>query len=386
MTPFFSIIIPCYNVATFIEQCLRSVLDQPFQDWECLAVVETSRDQTEQIVRSFAEKDPRIRVFTLPRSGSPSTPRNTGLDHAEGKYVIFLDGDDYIFENSLEKIAAKITACPNADLYPCAIFVQDAQKENSNIRDNYRLEDPSEMTGPESILINRYRIDEPCPMAQMTVCRRMFLEENRLRFIPGLKYEDGEFHPRAFYRAKKVVPLHEVFYFYRMNPQSITGEKNRNSHFLPHHANKMRRRFAFHATVSKEKGYDFRISECWANQWLSELYGRWFFPGRIKNVPRTVRIATLRSMFADGPDNFQLLVRFAPLPKRLMSHAILLAVRHPSKCAALSDLLFRIFFFLSEIKKTGFSKKQSRSGSSNAPSVATSASDGHNNEEKQDCL
>ena len=111
MTPFFSIIIPCYNVATFIEQCLRSVLDQPFQDWECLAVVETSRDQTEQIVRSFAEKDPRIRVFTLPRSGSPSTPRNTGLDHAEGKYVIFLDGDDYIFENSLEKMAAKITAC-----------------------------------------------------------------------------------------------------------------------------------------------------------------------------------------------------------------------------------------------------------------------------------
>ena len=64
MKPFFSIIIPCCDVEDYIRACLDSVLDQPFRDWECLAGVETSKDKTEEIVREYAARDSRIRVFT----------------------------------------------------------------------------------------------------------------------------------------------------------------------------------------------------------------------------------------------------------------------------------------------------------------------------------
>ena len=370
MKPFFSIIIPCYNVEPFIKECFQSILNQSFQDWECLAIVETSRDETEQIVRSFAEKDQRIMVFTQPKSGSPSAPRNKGLDHAEGKYVLFLDGDDYITENSLERIAAKISAHPEADLYPCSIIVYDTKNGKETIWDNYPENTPTEMTGQEAIVkFLRYH-SYPCPMAQLTICRRAFLNDNGLRFVYGLKHEDNEFSPRALQLAKRVVPLHEPFYYYRFVPDSITNSKQQPGYELKHIARVKRNLMAFHAEVSKKPGFDPRISEYWANLWLSKIFGRWFYPWVIDHTPRRIRIGTLRFMLANETDSFLLLTRSAPCTKRIMSRMLLLAVRHPSSCVWFSESVFRIFFFLSEIKNK-FKKKSEESvftNTSSAPS------------------
>ena len=123
--PFFSIIIPCCDVEPYVSECLDSLLNQPFGDWEALVGVETSKDKTEEIVREYAAKDPRFKVFTGPRSGSCSASRNTGTDLAQGEYVIFLDGDDTIEDGSLQRLHDKIAARPSADLYPCAIVVHN---------------------------------------------------------------------------------------------------------------------------------------------------------------------------------------------------------------------------------------------------------------------
>ena len=369
MKPLFSIIIPCCNVEPYVEECLQSVLDQPFQDWECLAVVETSRDRTEQIVRTFAEKDPRIRVFTQPKSGSPSAPRNTGLDHAGGKYVLFVDGDDYITENSLGRIAAKMSAHPEADLYPCSIIVHDTKNGKETIWENYPENTPAEMTGQESIVkFLRYH-HNPCPMAQLTICRRDFLNENGLRFVYGLKHEDNEFSPRALQLAERVVPLHEPFYFYRVVPNSITNSKQRPGYELKHIARVKRNLLAFHAEASRKPGFDPRVSEYWADLWLSKIFGRWFYPWVIDHTPRRIRIGTLRFMLADEMDSFLLLVKSAPFTKKLMSRVLLLAVRHPSSCAWFSESLFRVFFSLSEIRN-GRKEKPDRTAFSSDASTA----------------
>ena len=137
MKPFFSIIIPCCDVAQYVLECLDSVLNQPFADWEILAGVEESKDETEKIVREYAANDSRIRVFTGPRSGSCSATRNTGTDMAGGEYVILLDGDDTIAEGSLQRLHDKIAARPGADLYPCAIQVKDETGAGGDeLRDN----------------------------------------------------------------------------------------------------------------------------------------------------------------------------------------------------------------------------------------------------------
>ena len=83
MTPFFTIIVSCCDVAPYLRECLYSVANQPFKDWECLLGVEESKDDTEKIAREYAAKDPRFKVFTGPRSGSCSVSRNTGVDMAQ---------------------------------------------------------------------------------------------------------------------------------------------------------------------------------------------------------------------------------------------------------------------------------------------------------------
>ena len=112
--PLFSVIVPCCDVAQYVRACLESVKRQTFADWECIAVVETSKDDTERIVREFAAGDGRCRVFAEPRSGSPAMPRNTGLDHANGEYVVFLDGDDMLADDALSCIAGRIRERPGA--------------------------------------------------------------------------------------------------------------------------------------------------------------------------------------------------------------------------------------------------------------------------------
>lgn len=370
MKPFFSIIVPCYRIEPYIRECLDSIRKQNFRDWECIVVVQKSEDKTEEIVREIAESDERIRFFVLPPSGSPSASRNMAIDRASGEYIVFVDGDDYIFDNVLEKLADKIKARPGADLYPCAILVDSRRYGKEEIWDGFPPDSPEEMTGPEVIIKVRRRFDTFANyMVQPMICRRAYLNEKGLRFVFGLKHEDNEFLPRLLYQAKRIVPLHEVFYFYRMTQNSITTASHTPGYELKHIARVKRNLMAFHAEVSQKPGFDPRISEYWADLWLSKIFGRWFYPWVIDHTPRRIRIGTLRLMLANETDSFLLLARSAPFPSRMMSRILLLAVRHPSSCAWFSESMFRIFFFLSKIK-SGFKKKKTeRSGSSNTSST-----------------
>lgn len=90
-----SIIIPCYNVASYVERAVRSVQEQPFADWELILVDDGSTDGTLPVLQALAEKDRRICVIAQANRGV-SAARNTGLRRARGEYVQFIDGDDYI--------------------------------------------------------------------------------------------------------------------------------------------------------------------------------------------------------------------------------------------------------------------------------------------------
>lgn len=371
MKPFFSIIVPCYRIEPYIRECLNSIMKQSFRDWECIVVVQKSEDKTEGIVQEIAECDERIRFFVLPPSGSPSASRNLAITRSEGEYIVFVDGDDYIFDNVLEKLAERIKARPGADLYPCAILVDSRRYGKEEIWDGFPPDSPEEMTGPEAIINVRRRFDSYANyMVQPMICRRAYLNEKGLRFVFGLKHEDNEFLPRLLYQAKRIVPLHEVFYFYRMTQNSITTTSHTRGYELKHIARVKRNLMAFHAEVSKKPGFDPRISEYWANLWLSKIFGRWFYPWVIDHTPRRIRIGTLRFMLANETDSFLLLARSAPFTKRMMSRMLLLAVRHPSSCACFSESVFRIFFFLSELKNKSKKKPEQSvfTNTSSAPS------------------
>ncbi len=338
--PFFSIVVPCCDVEPYVRACFDSVIGQSFADWECLVGVETSKDRTEEIVRSYAAKDPRFKVFTGPRSGSCSASRNTGIDMAQGDYVIFLDGDDTIAKGSLQRLHDKIAARPGADIYPCAMqVINEIDGRELPLRDNYPQDFSSELTGPDATVMIYSQNRAPCPMLQLSVFRREFLVAHDLKCLYGMKRQDSEFAPRALYLSKRVIPIHEPFYLYRIRENSISTLAKKTDYFLKDYAAIMKSLFAFHAKVSREPGFDCRISAFWARHWLNWMYYYWFSTRTIHGTSRNHRHGTLRTVFADGFGDFELLCKAATLPSRLSSMFVKTSTKHHA-LAWLADAFF----------------------------------------------
>ena len=358
MKPFFSIIMPCCDVAQYIRESLDSVMKQSFGSWECICGIEESKDDTEKIIREIAANEPRIRIFTHPRSGSCSATRNVGTDMAQGEYVIFLDGDDTIEVESLARIAEKIQARPGADLYPGVIVAYVEGTDKRELRENYPPKcSPVELTGPEAIVFTEKMNPQPCPMLQLTVFRREFLIEHDLKCIYGLRRQDSEFSPRALYLAKRVVPLHEPFYLYRIRANSVSTAAKGPGHFLKDWAIITKSLFAFHAKVSREPGFDRRVSECWSRQWVSRMLYFWFAPRCIDGVPREHRLETLNIMFADGFDDLNALLRVSNSRRRMAGWWLRAFVRHPMLRGA-AEAFFRTYFRLSGGGGEGGAKRE----------------------------
>lgn len=102
-SPLVSIIIPCYNAQSTISQTIESVINQTYKDWEMLIIDDCSSDNSGEIIKKYVSRDIRIKYFQTPApTGSPSIPRNIGLENANGTYVAFLDADDLWLPKKLE--------------------------------------------------------------------------------------------------------------------------------------------------------------------------------------------------------------------------------------------------------------------------------------------
>ena len=103
-SPKVSVITPCFNAGPSIKDTIESVINQTFLDWEMLIIDDCSTDNSVEIINALSDGDERIRLIKNDiRSGSPSLPRNIGIDNATGKYIAFLDSDDIWFPNKLEE-------------------------------------------------------------------------------------------------------------------------------------------------------------------------------------------------------------------------------------------------------------------------------------------
>lgn len=104
--PKVSVVIPVYNVADYLSECLNSILNQTLEDIEVICVDDGSTDGSLDILRHYEEHDMRLQVLTQ-KHMTAGAARNTGLDRARGEYVIFLDADDFFAPDMLEKTYAR---------------------------------------------------------------------------------------------------------------------------------------------------------------------------------------------------------------------------------------------------------------------------------------
>jgi glycosyltransferase involved in cell wall biosynthesis len=112
--PKLSIIIPVYNTERYLKQCVDSVLNQEYRDFELWLIDDGSKDTSIDIIKSYAAKDSRVKAAFIHGSG-PAVPRNYGLMRATGDYVLFIDSDDYIPEGALQTLVDCSERFPHAE-------------------------------------------------------------------------------------------------------------------------------------------------------------------------------------------------------------------------------------------------------------------------------
>ena len=102
--PFFTVVMPAYGVEKYLKKAVDSIRNQTFKDWELIIVEDGSPDRTGELADGLAEKDPRIRAVHHEKNKGLSQARNTGIRHAKGKYIWFMDPDDSVEESLLQDV------------------------------------------------------------------------------------------------------------------------------------------------------------------------------------------------------------------------------------------------------------------------------------------
>lgn len=210
-----SVIVPVYNAEKYLEICVNSVLHQSYSNFELLLIDDGSLDNSPDLCDMYAAADSRVKVIHK-KNGGVSSARNVGLNAARGRYIMFLDSDDYI-DNRFLEIA--LTRCEeqNLDIFAGGI----ATECDGKIIDVYRLgasivKDINDLTQQEycALLQNNY-ISSSCNK----LIARAYIGE--LRFDEQCSYgEDLRFVFTLLEKSGRIAAVPDVFYFYRKYPDS----------------------------------------------------------------------------------------------------------------------------------------------------------------------
>ena len=219
----FSVIIPVYNVESYLRDCLDSVLNQTFADWEAICVNDGSTDESASILDECVERDHRIKVITQPNGGL-SSARNTGIKATSGDYLLFLDSDDWLETNALETISKDLEGVDML-CFSGRRFIEATGAYNSADQLVEKTYESGMAYYNENALLHR---DFAFVCVVLRAYRRSFLIDNQLLFKEGIFHEDNLFTPIACYYAKNVRQISDCLYDYRVRANSITdGNKSK---------------------------------------------------------------------------------------------------------------------------------------------------------------
>ena len=214
----FSIIIPAYNAADYLPQCLESIFSQNYTGCEVIVIDDGSTDGTSEVLAKY----PQVKVIRQENSGM-ATARNRGLEVAQGEYILFVDSDDFLADGAL----ATLDKCLTGE----DIIGFNARKFHETTGEySYPPANVTSETTSGWDYFCRHRLE---PTDIHFVCiwqrayRRAFLEEKHLRFEEGLRRaEDDLFTTQAMLHAKSIRNIDAVLYTYRVRQGSITRSIN----------------------------------------------------------------------------------------------------------------------------------------------------------------
>ena len=215
-----SIIVPIYNVARYLPECLDSILAQTEPNWEAILVDDGSTDDSGSICDAYVQNDPRFRVIHQENSGAANA-KNAGLDAAEGEYVAFIDSDDWVDPDWLEKMLSALESS-GADVAEC-----DFTKEYRNCSEPGNTASYSAGVFPSQEYLGIYLSNWSCSLFWNKVFKRKLTQN--IRFRKERRCIDDEFYTyKVLSNAKKIVRIEDSLHHYRQRASSaVSSSKNR---------------------------------------------------------------------------------------------------------------------------------------------------------------
>ena len=205
--PALSVIVPVYNSAPYLQECIDSILTQNFTDFELLLVDDGSTDESARICDSYAESDERIRVFHK-KNGGVSSARNVGLREARGEYITFVDADDYVTESFLEHLL-----CVDSDLTVTGVAKFGAVEGSVAFNEFCTF-------GLSELPSHWYPSNQICYLYHYPVCklyRSRVIHDNQLRFDERLSFSEDLCFNLAYYSLIDTISeIPHVDYKYRI--------------------------------------------------------------------------------------------------------------------------------------------------------------------------
>ena len=223
-----SIIVPIYNTENYLEECLNSLINQTFKDIEIICINDGSTDNSLEILKAYAKKDTRIKIFSQVNQGQ-GIARNKGIQIAKGEYILFVDPDDYInhktceiLYNTFKKTKANIIQFDYENLY-----------ENQSLKKSRTLSKEAQEIGINCVITPNQFYNTPKAYLCLYGLRLMawdkaysldFIKENHIHFAPNKYAEDHIFTIMSTINTDKIYYLNKQLYIYRCRPNSAVNK------------------------------------------------------------------------------------------------------------------------------------------------------------------
>ena len=215
-----SVIVPMFNVESYISRCLDSLLKQDIENYEIIIINDGSTDKSLNIAREYQQKSKKIKILDQKNQGQ-SIARNNGVKHAEGQYIMFVDSDDYVVENSLNGILNKIVD-NDLDLAGFEYRILEGNKledrNNSNTVYETHLTPGKFITNGLSML-----------PAWFVIIRRDVMLKNEFKFKQGIYHEDLELLPRVIFACTNLMMFSDQVYIYVKRENSSLSNKQQQN-------------------------------------------------------------------------------------------------------------------------------------------------------------
>lgn len=218
-----SIIIPAYNAEKHIEQCIDSIISQTYKNIEVIIVNDGSTDNTLAICEKYAKEDKRIKIVKKKNEGV-SKARNDGIKIATGKYIMFIDSDDYIDDDYIEIMRKNIVE-KKADL-----VISNYTRDKNGVKEKIYFDlknDDDNITFPA--VLNEYITGFYFNSIWKTIIKKNIIEDNKIQFDSTMKFgEDAVFSLKVYKNSNKTILIKNYGYHYVDNETSVTNTRTMN--------------------------------------------------------------------------------------------------------------------------------------------------------------